>query len=436
MKKLFALLLALCLGTALLPFASAEEGTAGEKLISGKWEFRILEDGTAEITRYKTLTGDPEDLVIPEELGGRRVTAIAPRALFWCETVRTVTIPDGITSIGGRAFLSCKNLEEVTIGNGSAEIGENLFAVCGKLTTIHLAPDHPCLELVDGVLFLKGQDWLYCYPAGLDASSYTIPQGTRTIGEWAFSTSRLENVTIPDSVSDIRERAFYECKNLAEATIPAGVAEIREYTFGECWSLAKVSIPDGVTAIGEQAFHNCKSLAGITIPDSVTSIGKQAFWYCDSLEEVTIPDSVTAIGDRAFAVCVLLKEVSIGNGVTSVGANPFETCPLLTGFRLSPDHPYLEVADGVLFIRNPRTLVCCPGGLDRKEYTIPADTQAIGAFAFSGARPEQVTVPDSVQSIGEYAFEEDGSVTLAVGRNSAAELYCLENELDFTCSDR
>ncbi|MBO5890019.1 MAG: leucine-rich repeat domain-containing protein, partial [Alistipes sp.] len=57
--------------------------------------------------------------------------------------------------------------------------------------------------------------------------------------------------------------------------------------------LTSVAIPDSVTEIGVQAFYYCSSLTSVTIPDSVTEIGVQACYYCSSLTSVTIPDSVT-----------------------------------------------------------------------------------------------------------------------------------------------
>ena len=54
-----------------------------------------------------------------------------------------------------------------------------------------------------------------------------------------------------------------------------------------------VTIPDGVTSIGEKAFGLCASLTSVTIPDSVTSIGENAFALCASLTSVTIPGRAT-----------------------------------------------------------------------------------------------------------------------------------------------
>ncbi len=43
-----------------------------------------------------------------------------------------------------------------------------------------------------------------------------------------------------------------------------------------------VVIPDSVTSIGDRAFYDCHRLTSINIPDSVTSIGKEAFSNCSS----------------------------------------------------------------------------------------------------------------------------------------------------------
>ena len=68
--------------------------------------------------------------------------------------------------------------------------------------------------------------------------------------------------------------------------IPEGTTSIGSYAFSYCSSLASIIIPDGVTLIGEGAFGFCTSLTSITIPNSVTSIGGYAFYYCTGLTEI------------------------------------------------------------------------------------------------------------------------------------------------------
>ncbi|MGN0845364.1 MAG: leucine-rich repeat domain-containing protein [Kiritimatiellia bacterium] len=79
------------------------------------------------------------------------------------------------------------------------------------------------------------------------------------------------------------------------------------------------TIPNRVTSIGDRAFYNCTSLTSVTIPTSVTNIGKRAFFGCSGLTNVTIPSSVTRIGDWAFFNCSGLTDVTIPNGVTEIG---------------------------------------------------------------------------------------------------------------------
>ena len=116
--------------------------------------------------------------------------------------------------------------------------------------------------------------------------------------------------------------------------IPEGTTSIGYYAFACCFSLASIIIPDGVTLIGESAFGSCTSLTSITIPDSVTSIGRSVFYGCTGLTSITIPDSVTSIGDSVFEDCTSLTSVIIGNSVTSIGYSAFSGCTGLTSITI------------------------------------------------------------------------------------------------------
>ena len=69
-----------------------------------------------------------------------------------------------------------------------------------------------------------------------------------------------------------------------------------------------VVIPDSVTSIGDRAFYDCHRLTSISIPDSVTSIGKEAFSGCSRLTSISVPDSVTSIEAPAFTECENLQD--------------------------------------------------------------------------------------------------------------------------------
>ena len=281
MKKLLAVLAALIL---LFAFAAPAE----ETLTSGDWDYRLLDDGTAEITKYN---GEAKTLEIPSEIDGYAVTSLGDGAFRNCG-ITAVKIPDSVTNTGVNPFISCT-----------------------KLTKISVSPDNGALAVINGVLFSKPDRRVICYPCAFAAEAYSIPEGIKTIGSGAFyGCENLVSVTIPASVTFIDNGAFYSCVNLAYAPIPDGVTAIGNRAFYGCESLASVTIPEGVTAIGVGTFQRCRGLTSVNIPEGVTAIGDYAFFMCEGLTSVTISASVTSIGEDAFDYCSEQLVITVDKG--------------------------------------------------------------------------------------------------------------------------
>ena len=152
------------------------------------------------------------------------------------------------------------------------------------------------------------------------------------------------------------------------------------------WAIS-VTIPNSVTSIGKKAFYECSGLTSVTIPNSVTSIGNRAFQYCSGLTSITIPNSVKSIGSSAFEYC---------SGLTSVHISELEAWLKIsfTGYDSNPlyyaHHLYLDgneitnlvIPNSVTSIRN-FTFYGCSG---LTSVTIPNSVKSIGEYAFSGCR--------------------------------------------------
>ena len=69
------------------------------------------------------------------------------------------------------------------------------------------------------------------------------------------------------------------------------------------------TVPSTVTQIDEYAFYLCKKLTGVVLPLSLKAIRTCAFTSCYELTEIVIPENVTLIGKNAFLDCTSLERV-------------------------------------------------------------------------------------------------------------------------------
>ena len=65
-------------------------------------------------------------------------TKISNYAFTSCESLTSITIPDGVTSIGGGAFRNCSSLTSINIPDGETRIGDWTFHGCSSLTSINI----------------------------------------------------------------------------------------------------------------------------------------------------------------------------------------------------------------------------------------------------------------------------------------------------------
>ncbi len=296
----FLLILSLCI-VSFLPAAPAESPFA---IRNEEYDYAPADDGTAKILKYR---GNSADVVIPAELGGAPVTVIGKSAFSYNPTLESVTFPDTVTRIENHAFYNCDKLASVILPESTAYLGHHAFSACSalksinlpvslteiehspfsycpELVEIHISPDHPVFEVIDGVLFSKQDKRLICYPFSSRAGTYEIPQGTEILDNGVFSScTELTHVILPNSIREIREDAFLYCTNLKEIILPTSLTSIGIAAFLNCTSLTSVVIPDSVTFIDSNAFCDCASMTDITIPESVTSFGIYIFTGCDNL---------------------------------------------------------------------------------------------------------------------------------------------------------
>ncbi len=254
-----------------------------------------------------------------------------------------------------------------------------------------------------------------------------IPDTIVSIGFGAFyNCDSLEEITIPDSVKEIRSSRYYEtfgdCGNLKKVVIGKSVKNIGESTFRNCEQLESINIPRTVSEIGDNTFYNCISLKNLTLNEGLEYIGFEAFYNCDSLEKITIPDSVKEIRSsrysKTFGDCGNLEKVIIGNGIKKIGGGCFRDCIKLKTVIID-DKAEFNIEEGTFrnceqleSINIPRTVSEIGDNtfyncISLKNLTLNEGLEYIGFEVFYNCDSlEEIIIPDSVKEISSSRYSK------------------------------
>lgn len=232
-----------------------------------------VENGEVTITDY---TGTREHVLIPSEIDGQPVTALADKA-FYEKHVTTVVVPDSVTEIGDLCFSGDNYLVSLTLPDGLAELPY------GALES--------CMRLYD----------------------FDLPQGLKKISASALQYNYyLTHLTLPSSLTEIEQLNFIGLYGLQSLTLAEDNAAFKLdetngllmtadgtrllHCFSDIVPAEEIILPEGLKTVDPFAFHYDYDVKRIVLPEGVETIGAMAFAMCPNLTEIVIPASVTDIG--------------------------------------------------------------------------------------------------------------------------------------------
>ena len=393
MKKLIqrgilGILLVLAIFMCIPIQARADDGIVVEK--DGDFLYRVEgESDNPEVTIY-SYVGSDTDVTVPSEIKGMPVTTLHG-TFSGKETVKTVTIPEGVRLIEYNAFFGCTALTTVVLPSSLEEMTENTFYQCTNLKTVSL-------DTANSKLTKIGQySFAYCEKL----TGFDIPSSLKELEEFVFAyCSSLKKIIIPDTVEKIDISAFRMCTNVTEIKIPGTVKEASEFALFGCDKVITAELPismvtlanlqrsddletlvivdDGSTELPDKdALNEKKKLKKVVFPDSLTSIPRAFCRSVSALEEVKLPANLKIISNASFSKCTNLKTIDLPDTVTEIGAFAFADCTSL------------------------------------KDFTIPDGIKSIGEEAFYNSGITSLVVPESVETIDKLAFSHMANLTNA-----------------------
>ena len=266
-----------------------------------KWEYNNEEQTEIVITEY---VGTSDTVVIPEKIEGLPVVRIIGvrdenniliKGAFEESDIQTVVIPKTVRAIWG--FAGCKNLKTVLFKEGSALGAIDGFQGCTALEALDLSKT--ALEKVGG---FEG-------------------------------CTALKQIKLPDSVTGISERAFYQCTALESIDLPANLERIDREAFGNCTSLKSITVPaklDLVNGMDAVTFHTLSSLEEIVFEEGREKLSGYAFFEIKTNAKIIIPASVKEFDSAAFFIYSDVEFVFKGDFPTLAGKKDFYGTPTIS----------------------------------------------------------------------------------------------------------
>lgn len=290
--------------------------------------------------------------------------------LFYKSNLREIRVPKNLKHIGYNTF-SQSALENIELPEGLVSIEEDAFKECEKLTAANIPPtvaEIPkyCfygnfrlsdVALAEGLTAIKP----YAFASSTLSSDkgalshIALPSTLREIGEGAFTSNKLAEITVPANVEKIGARAFLYCRQLRKAVFECELDSLPKRLFEGCESLTDIQFPRGLKVIGEYALDHIGT-DRLTIPEGVTTLMDGALNGAAHYG-IELPQSLESIGSRALGWLSMTKTFTIPPRVSFIGARAFDGNCSIT--ELHMQCPVPPQRGGDIFVPNAFNYAGC-----------------------------------------------------------------------------
>lgn len=194
--------------------------------------------------------------------------------LFATETLTTIVFGKYVTEIAEKSFVgNFPNLSTINIPSNISKVDNNAFSYCGLKNIVIEDSDNPLSVGVspfytgDCTDIYLGRNINHLYEIDMNSSDGLQPL--------FYGVSKLVNLNIGPKLSDIWDYAFWST------------------------SLSSLVIPDNVTSIGNHAFYT-NEMSSLTLGKGLQKIGDYAF-YSSSLKTVKVQaNNPASCGENTF----------------------------------------------------------------------------------------------------------------------------------------
>lgn len=140
-----------------------------------------------------------------------------------CTTIKEINLPKTLNKICHSCFYCCYNLEKLNIPESLKIFDGNPFA------GTNLVDENGYIIICDTIYDYQGTDQII-----------TLPKGVKNIGQNAFFSKDITEITFNNDLEKIANNAFNSCTELEKVTLPKTVALDKENVFRDCNKLKEI----------------------------------------------------------------------------------------------------------------------------------------------------------------------------------------------------
>ena len=217
------------------------------------------------------------------DMGTTENTELDNLALYDCYALEKLTLPAGLERIGYKAVAECVGLQAIDIPAGVTEIDDRAFENCRSISSISFGQE-------------SGQK-----------STRSTTSSLKRIGNWAFyNCHQLQELAIPEGVTEIGNAAFYGCTYLENLELPASVQAIGDNCFALCSKLQAITVQATTPpTIAAKTFYDVNRDIPVYVPaDALEAYQNDTYWQefnlhampATGLQTPSMPESIRVYG--------------------------------------------------------------------------------------------------------------------------------------------
>ena len=278
--------------------------------VSTPWNDLLVESKIKNLVIEEGITRIGHGAFIREDMEKNSITYIElPSTLeeigymaFYYSSISEIIVPESVTTMWGCVFSLCEELKTVTLPGTFEVIGsERIFEDSCNIEKVYFGgtkeewiefaqwtdSDSDIICSDGNVEFYLSKDKVQMgrlTPYGRTLSEIIIPEGINAIYINAFEDSSITTIKMPSSLTEIRNEAFKNCKNLVSVELNENLTTIGYNAFEGCSSLKKITLPSTLKSLPTHMFKNCSEELKVTYNGTTKDL-KNKLPYCDDSGE-------------------------------------------------------------------------------------------------------------------------------------------------------